>query len=192
MLRSLFLVSVLSVTAPASPSSLNTLHSRAAADNTVSITSSDDFCMIIPRNPHTNIGDSEHPGGMQTFCSSAGHYSSRQGTLPNNFWSNVAFKKGVGAGGGKFVQLTGCIQPKTCTQLNPTDDGGQYDSSGGEGGRGNPEGSTCIGYNHYVEIVEPGENRACIRCCDDPADCLTSQDTSGCPDVIAGDYFDCN
>ena len=26
-------------------------------------------------------------------------------------------------------------------------------------------------YNHYVELVEPGGNRACIKCCDDPADC---------------------
>jgi hypothetical protein len=26
-------------------------------------------------------------------------------------------------------------------------------------------------YNHYVELVEPSDKRACIRCCDDPADC---------------------
>lgn len=26
-------------------------------------------------------------------------------------------------------------------------------------------------YNHYVELVEPADNRACIKCCDDSADC---------------------
>jgi hypothetical protein len=53
-------------------------------------------------------------------------------------------------------------------------------------GQGNPEGSACLGYvaqlvwylcsqpradrsissyNHYVELVEPAGNRACIKCC---------------------------
>lgn len=26
-------------------------------------------------------------------------------------------------------------------------------------------------FNHYVELVEPGGPRACIRCCDDFNDC---------------------
>lgn len=29
-------------------------------------------------------------------------------------------------------------------------------------------------YNHYVELLEPAGPRACIRCCDDPADCPTN------------------
>lgn len=29
--------------------------------------------MIMPRDPHTDIGDSEHPGGMKTYCSSGMH-----------------------------------------------------------------------------------------------------------------------
>ncbi|KAJ7513057.1 hypothetical protein B0H11DRAFT_1787839 [Mycena galericulata] len=189
MLRTLVVASLIS-TALASPS---VSQSRAAADNIVSITNDKNFCMIMPRDKHTNIGNSERPGGMQTFCSTAGHYSSKQGSLPDNFWDKVAFKKGSnGKNGGKYSQLTGCIRPATCSQLNPGDGGGQYDSSGGARGRGNPEGSACLGFNHYVEIVEPGERRACIRCCEDPADCLTSKDTQGCPNVIPGQYFDCN
>lgn len=41
--------------------------------------------------------------------------------------------------------VTGCIRPETVDRLNPRDAGGQYDSSGGAGGRGNPQGSACVG-----------------------------------------------
>ena len=108
--------------------------------------------------------------------------------------------------------MTGCIRPEKLSRLNPSDAGGQYDSSGGAGGKGNPQGSQCLGYKHYVELVEPAGPRACIRCCDDPRDCPTnkgmwiyalpnvlgrgadsrSSDTQGCPNVIPGNYFDCN
>ena len=47
--------------------------------------------------------------------------------------------------------------------------------SGGAGGKGNPQGSQCLGYKHYVELVEPAANRACIKCCDDAADCPTNK-----------------
>ena len=67
--------------------------------------------------------------------------------------------------------MTGCINPDKLSRLLPTDVGGKYDSSYSNGGDGTPEGSKCLGYKHYVEIVEPSSNRACIKCCDDPADC---------------------
>ncbi|KAK7052503.1 allergen protein [Favolaschia claudopus] len=192
-MRSAFflLSSVLSV-ALASPSGLDALRPRAAADNTVYVTSADEFCMIMPRDEHTNIGDSEHPGGMKTYCSPNGHYDDSQGTLPANFWKNVDFQTGSGQNGGRFAQLTGCINSALVDRLNPDDAGGQYDSSGGAGGQGNPQGSVCLGYNHYVELVEPRGPRACIKCCDDPADCPVDKDTQGCPTVIPGNYFDCN
>ena len=65
-------------------------------------------------------------------------------------------------------------------------------------------------YNHYVEVVEPAGPRACIKCCDNPVDCPTNKgtspsiaaidivtffprsDTLGCPNVIPGNYFDCD
>ena len=60
--------------------------------------------MIMPRTPHTNIGDSEHPGGMQTYCSPNGKYDSSQGQLPANFWSNVEFKTRTSSRGARFAQ----------------------------------------------------------------------------------------
>ena len=64
-----------------------------------------------------------------------------------------------------------------------------------------------------MELLEPAGPRACIRCCQDPADCPTDKgklpqvdyclfsfffewrsfsDTDGCPAVIPGNYFDCD
>ncbi|KAJ6461114.1 hypothetical protein C8R45DRAFT_842398, partial [Mycena sanguinolenta] len=143
------------------------------------------------RTPHTNIGDSEQSGGMQSYCSASARSDSSQGELPAGFWRNVAFNSGAGKNGGRYAQLTGCIRPELVDRLNPDDGGGQYDSSGGAGGRGNPQGSVCTGYKHYVELVEPSDDRACIKCCDDPADCPTNKDTQGCPAVIPGNYFNC-
>ncbi|KAG8715035.1 hypothetical protein FRC08_011072 [Ceratobasidium sp. 394] len=148
-------------------------------------------CIIVPRNPHTDIGVSETPGGMQTFCSPNGHFDGSQGVLPADFWRNVEMSTAPGVNGARRVQLTGCIRPETTPQLNPADAGGQYDSSGGDGGLGNPQGSVCLGYNHYVELLEPAGQRGCIRCCDDPADCDVTKDTQGCQTVIPGNYFDC-
>ncbi|PFH49459.1 hypothetical protein AMATHDRAFT_63159 [Amanita thiersii Skay4041] len=159
--------------------------------NMVKITSATNHCLIVPKDAHTNIGDSEHPGGMTTYCTSQGRSSPEQGLLPDNFWSQVAYTTGTGVKGGKYVQLTGCIRPETVDRLNPGDAGGQYDSNGGPGGRGNPEGSTCAGYSSYVELIEPAGPRACIRCCQDPTDCPLDKDTQGCPNVIPGNYFNC-
>jgi hypothetical protein len=41
--------------------------------------------------------------------------------------------------------VTGCIDPAVLDRLNSEDAGGQYDSSGGSNGAGNPAGSVCAG-----------------------------------------------
>ncbi|CAE6388801.1 unnamed protein product [Rhizoctonia solani] len=161
------------------------LEPRAAPDNIVLIKSTSEYCLIVPRKPHTNIGDSESEGQMQSYCSASARYDNSQGILPNNFWKKVTYKKGTGK--GDWVQLTGCIN-RGFSQLNDNDGGGQYDSSGGDGGAGNPRGSKCQGYNHYVEIIEPDVGRACIRCCQQYNDCPLDKDTAGCPAVVPGDY----
>ncbi|KAF8608161.1 hypothetical protein BDV93DRAFT_519223 [Ceratobasidium sp. AG-I] len=158
------------------------LQPRAAPDNTVIVTSTTNYCLIMPREPHTNIGDSESPGKMQSFCSPSAHSDGSQGQLPADFWNSVTYKNT-----GSYAQLTGCFK-KGFSQLNDNDGGGQYDSSGGDGGRGNPEGSVCTGYNHYVQILEPDSGRGCIRCCQNPKDCPTTTDTQGCAAIIPAAY----
>ncbi|KAB5591979.1 putative effector protein [Ceratobasidium theobromae] len=160
-------------------------------DNIVYVTDVNTFCLMMPRFPYMKIGDSEQPGHTKTYCSVNGRYDRNgQGLLNPMFFSNIEYKYGYGQKGGRYVQLTGCIRPETLSRLNPTDQGGQYDSSGNDG-KGMPPGSQCLGYNHYVELVEPAQKRICIRCCDDYDDCPTNKDTQGCPAVIQGNYFDC-
>jgi len=166
----------------------SSLLKRASPSNSVQITSTTDYCMIVPSAPHTNIGDSENgSGGATTYCTSSADEA--VGVIPPNFWTSVTL--GRPPGNGDIIQLTGCIDPTSLDRLNPDDGGGQYDSSGGDDGHGNPAGSECIGYNHYVELIEPASKRACIRCCNDPSDCIITMDTSGCPVVIPGDYGNC-
>ncbi|CAE6332859.1 unnamed protein product [Rhizoctonia solani] len=145
MYSTLLSIAALAIGALAAPGSSH-LEARAAPDNTVYVTDQNKYCMIMPRDAHTNIGDSEHPGGMKAYCSSSGRYDNSQGKLPDNFWSNIAFASGTSSRGARYAQLTGCIRPETLSRLNPDDGGGQYDSSGGDGGQGNPQGSVCLGY----------------------------------------------
>ncbi|ELU36772.1 hypothetical protein AG1IA_09202 [Rhizoctonia solani AG-1 IA] len=159
------------------------LQRRAAPDNTVLIRSESDYCLILPRIAGATVGESETPGGMQAFCSPSAYTDPSQGQLPGNFWRSVTLERGSGGSGQQYVQCK--------SSYHGRDGGGQYDSSGGDGGRGNPEGSVCEGYNHYVELLEPGSGRACIRCCQDTNDCPLSMDTSGCPAVIPGNYDGC-
>ena len=121
LLTSFVLASALSVVA--SPSGPGVLHARQDVQNIVYVTSTDKHwyvmpslspspifhsfatnSMIMPRDAHTNIGDSEHPGGMKTYCTPAGRYPSQQGQLPANFWSNIEFKSGKGKNGGRYAQ----------------------------------------------------------------------------------------
>lgn len=65
----------------------------------------DDVFYYLHSQPHTDIGVSEQPGGTKTYCSPAGRYSSQQGQLPANFWSNVEFKSGrSSSSGGRYAQ----------------------------------------------------------------------------------------
>ncbi|WFD00702.1 hypothetical protein MYAM1_003454 [Malassezia yamatoensis] len=179
-LKTLISVAVTLALAASTSAAPQELARRASPSKTVWVSSSSDHCMILPKT-RESIGDSEHPGGMRSFCTKP--YSSSQGKLNSGFWSEVHFKKTK-----KYAQLTGCINPKVQSTLLSNDDGGQYDSNGGDGGKGNPAGSVCLGYASYVEIVEPKARRACIRCCVNPNDCDISHDEDGCESVIPGNY----
>ncbi|KAG9006755.1 hypothetical protein FRB90_009765 [Tulasnella sp. 427] len=138
-----------------------------------------------------DIGTSEEsPGNTQTMCTYP-YNATLQGTIPPGFFRSISFAKGIGITGQPYVQLTGCVVPQMVDRLNPADSGGQYDSNGGVTLQGNPIGSGCLGYASYVQLIEPAGPRACIRCCIDPVDCNVTLDTSGCPTVIPGNYFDC-
>jgi len=60
--------------------------------------------ILSNRDPHTNIGDSEHPGGMQSYCSASGRDNDSQGLLPDDFWSESEYRWARGSKGGKYAQ----------------------------------------------------------------------------------------
>ncbi|KAK0526423.1 hypothetical protein OC834_004804 [Tilletia horrida] len=165
------------------------LAARAAWADTIWLRSADDFCMIMPKVRST-IGDSEYPGGTRSYCTKPAN--SAQGRIVDGLWTKKFFSSKRGKSGGRQVQITGCINPSASSRLIPSDDGGQYDALGGDGGKGNPRNSVCLGYKAYVELVEPAANRACIRCCENPSDCPLYLDTAGCPAVIPGRYDGCS
>ncbi|KIM76814.1 hypothetical protein PILCRDRAFT_826024 [Piloderma croceum F 1598] len=178
----LSVITVLSVVAtPAEP---HTLERRLGGRFYVGVNGPHDFCMLMPNSAHTTIVDSLQPFGTWSRCDPAGTKTQAQMLMPSNFWSKVSFKSG-NAVGKRFAQLTGCIRPNSLDRLVPSDLGGQYyDNHPGE--------SICLGYKHYVEIVEPASRRACIKCCDDPTDCQPSSKVHPhCPTVIPGKYFNC-
>lgn len=57
----LFVLAACSLPALANPTESNSLHARQDPQNIVYITSVDKHCIIVPRDAHTNVGDSEHP-----------------------------------------------------------------------------------------------------------------------------------
>jgi len=84
------------------------------------------------------------------------------------------------------LQVTGCIDPSKF-HLDPLDAGGQFDVR-------YPNGAQCTfaGYGaSFIELVEPGTGRFCMRCCssaNDQVNCNSHQDRLGCTNAIPGVY----
>jgi hypothetical protein len=161
-------------------------------DNIVKVNSVADVCILAPRDPHTDIGVAEG-SGTRTYCTAKARYDkARQGQLPVDFFSDAKYTSYKGPSGGEIRQITGCIRASKLSRLNPKDQGGQFDSSG-QGNDGVPPQSFCIlpGKNKrgfYVQLIEPAQNRFCIRCCVNNSDCPHTNDTKGCPVAIPGYY----
>jgi hypothetical protein len=60
----------------------------------VKIDTKDDFCLVVPKNQYTTIGDSEQPGGETVWCqSSSGKTSPSAGVFNGPFWTAVDISK---------------------------------------------------------------------------------------------------
>jgi len=161
----------------------------------VAIDDPDEFCMILPREISQSRSGAPVVKGNKTFCTRGFGTSKKHGTAPNNLWNFKVFKHGKSQKGHRFAQITGCLNkglPPPFNDLNielPTPGPDvRFDSDGG----GHPPGSMCIGYKHYVEILNPNNNgQACLKCCDDPKGCSATKDPSkqrNCNEVVPGSY----
>ncbi|KAF9102214.1 hypothetical protein BGX29_004824 [Mortierella sp. GBA35] len=143
------------------------------AGQIVQITSSSDWCMMMPPQAGGDIAANEDRA--IAFCTNAHSDAPQAQIFPDGFIQSANFAKGNG-----YVQITGKID-STKYSLSESDRGGQYDIRA-------PVGSACAGYNYFVNLIEPHINTMCIRCCKEKKDCNTDKSTYGCAYVIPGDY----
>lgn len=112
----------------------------------------DTYCFILPKS-RMSIGDSENGSNdlVNSWCTQP--YDG-QWQLPTDFWTDgphFVEKRYKKSGDLRYKQITGCIDASKLPTLIPSDDGGQYDSNGGDGGRGNPTDSSCRGCKYQFQ-----------------------------------------
>jgi hypothetical protein len=87
-----------------------------------------------------------------------------------------------------YTQITGFFD-RSKYNLSESDGGGQYDSHANH----KPVGSSCQNFPFFVSMIEPSNNRFCIRCCQNTEDCKTGISQYGCARVVTpGNYEENN
>ncbi|KAL0096985.1 hypothetical protein J3Q64DRAFT_1710478 [Phycomyces blakesleeanus] len=141
----------------------------------VKLVSETQFCFFLPPGPKLDVATHEDIG--VAHCTKSNVIPGVK-TFPTGFITVAHFQQT-----STYVQVTGYMNSKLFG-LIPTDEGGQYDNHG----NGKPVGAQCSGYNYFVNVVEPADNRYCIRCCQNKVDCNTGRSAYGCMRVVPGDY----
>ncbi|KAI8578256.1 hypothetical protein K450DRAFT_247975 [Umbelopsis ramanniana AG] len=157
-------------TTTASPSSGD------SPSNAIKLVSESDFCLFLPPQPGLEVATNEDNG--IPFCSNGPTDVPGAKPFPDGFITVAHYQQN-----DTYQQVTGYMNPSTY-QLSSTDEGGQYDNHG----NGKPVGASCQGYSYFVSIIEPADNRFCIRCCQNVDDCNTGRSGYGCLRVVPGDY----
>ncbi|KAI7856516.1 hypothetical protein BDC45DRAFT_460159 [Circinella umbellata] len=143
----------------------------------VKIKNADDFCFFLPSEPNQEVAPTEDYG--VAHCTSSDVIEGNK-VFPDGFITKMHYNKT-----STYVQVTGYLDSEKYGLL-ANDEGGQYDNHN----KGKPIGAKCDGYPHFVNLVEPANQRFCIRCCEFKADCNTGRSQYGCINVIPGDYSD--
>ncbi|KAI9307077.1 hypothetical protein BJ944DRAFT_198233 [Cunninghamella echinulata] len=161
----------------------------ATTDNTTTSTSSipeimiqneSNFCLFLPPKPGQLIAPNED--NSIAFCLKANSAPGAK-LFPKNFITTAHYYKT-----DAYEQVTGFFN-RDAYQLDPNDGGGQYDAHA----KHKPIDAICKGYPHFVSLIEPSNNRFCLRCCKNNEDCPTGRSEYGCLRVvIPGNYEDTN
>ncbi|KAG0309838.1 hypothetical protein BGZ98_005378 [Dissophora globulifera] len=146
----------------------------SAQGQTASVDSATSYCFFLPPVLGGDIAANED--AAIAFCNQANPKAPGAKIFPAGFVTSVHWATGDG-----WVQITGQIEPSKYN-LNPCDEGGQYDIRA-------PVGATCAGYSHFVNVIEPNVGVYGMRCCQNSADCVVSQSTFGVQ-VIFGSQSD--
>ncbi|CAO3576669.1 unnamed protein product [Absidia cylindrospora] len=146
----------------------------------VQLTSANDFCLFLPPQAGANVATTEDDG--IPFCMNSATVQGSQ-PFPQGFVTTAHYQQTE-----SYTQITGFFD-RTKYNLSPEDGGGQYDSHANH----KPTGASCQNFPFFVSIIEPTENRFCIRCCQNTDDCKTGISQNGCQRVVTpGNYEDNN
>ncbi|KAI8890976.1 hypothetical protein K501DRAFT_235875 [Backusella circina FSU 941] len=139
------------------------------------IVDANNFCVFLPPTDSTDRLISDTEWNAQAFCHGKAPKATNAGKLESGFIQSAHYVKTK-----DYVQITGQIDPSKAN-LDPTDEGGQYDVKA-------PKGATCAGWTYFVNLIEPAGNTYCIRCCNDTTNCNRGISSKGCAHIIPGDY----
>ncbi|KAI9300332.1 hypothetical protein BJ944DRAFT_273185 [Cunninghamella echinulata] len=139
------------------------------------VASANDFCVFLPPPGTVATALSDFEWNSEAYCMGNTPKAVEANKLPDGFIQSAHYVIT-----DEYVQVTGQIDP-TKAGLNPMDEGGQCDIVA-------PKGSSCVGWNFYVNLIEPANNIFCMRCCNDPVNCNRGISQYGCNRVVPGDY----
>ncbi|KAF9571103.1 hypothetical protein EC968_001022 [Mortierella alpina] len=151
-------------------------HSGGRRGKILAVRNERDFCLLLP--PKAGEGVAQTEAEAVSFCRKP-HDRATPGAraFPSDFFRSVHVKRD---GRRKYIQVTGRFN-RGAYHMSKKDQGGQNDPKA-------TKGSACVGYQHFVQLIEPNNEHYCIRCCQNKRDCNTGISTRGCADVIPGDY----
>lgn len=152
---------------------------KAQPGKIIQITSSTDFCLMLPAEKGQTVGLSE--GSAVSYCMGTTTDGAR--TLPAGTITGAHVVET-----DDYIQVTGTFD-YTKVGMVPGDDGGQYDNAP----KGSEPFSGCSNYNNsgvWLSLVSSG--MFCSRCCKsakyNSGPCSVHQDLQGCYANIPGDY----
>lgn len=151
----------------------------APSNPQVQLTSPNDFCLFLPPEPGLEVAINEDNG--KPFCLNPATVPDSK-PFPQGFITTAHYQQTE-----SYTQITGFFD-RTKYNLNATDEGGQYDSHAHH----KPTGASCQNFPFFVSLIEPSNNRFCIRCCQNTEDCKTGISQRGCARVISPGNYDDN
>ncbi|KAI7825293.1 hypothetical protein BC939DRAFT_386935, partial [Gamsiella multidivaricata] len=145
----------------------------SAQGQIASLDSDSNYCFFLPPMAGGDIAANED--SAIAFCNQANPKAPGAKVFPDGFVLSAHWATGDG-----WVQITGQIDP-TKYNLNPCDQGGQYDIRA-------PVGASCAGYSAFVNVIEPYDGVYGMRCCQNSADCNVRQSTYGVRVIFGAQY----
>ncbi|KAI8970455.1 hypothetical protein BDF20DRAFT_797655, partial [Mycotypha africana] len=134
-----------------------------------------DFCVFLPPKDSTDRIISNTEWNANAFCMGDTPLAVGADKMPDGFILSAHYVKT-----DLYVQITGQMD-YTKANLVGTDEGGQMDVKA-------PDGSSCAGWQYYVNLIEPVSNTYCMRCCVSMKICNRGISEKGCAHIIPGDY----